>query len=117
MQASPPITMELNPPAIRQQAFIVPQEYGKEFTPKTVQQFDYVPNTGITIPKGKTQFKVKEALDNEILDDPRLKNIGNMTVTIKDDLVNKGEFGIRTNKITLRKSTPESMQETLYHEI
>ena len=117
MQALPPTAMEMDTPAIRQHAFIVPQEYGRQFTPKTVQQFDYVPNTGISIPKGKTQFKVKEALDNEILNDSRLKNIGNMSVTIKEGLANKGEFDIKANKITLRKGSPESMQETLYHEI
>jgi len=110
------MTMD-TPPAIHEEyAFITPKDngYNKQFTPDTVDKFDYVPNPDLDMSKVKNGAKVKDIMSGSILDEDRYKGIGDMKIKVDPEMTLLGRFDTKTNTIWLKDSTD---QNTALHEI
>lgn len=104
----------MDTPVNQQYAFITPKEgiYGKPF--ENMDNFEFVPNTGLDMSKIEGKTKVKDILDNAILDQDRYKGVGNMTVEIDDSIPTSGQFDPKTNTIKIKSDATEKV---LYEEI
>jgi len=120
----PPVLPPVHPNLM---SYIVPDEgYKGAFKPENIDKYSFIPNnpgtSDISKLKKTGKANVNDIVPNEILNDPRFKNIKDTKVILTNMLRQDGEavdglYETKNNTITLKKGTPALMDKTLNHEI